>query len=32
MKVPWKGGIDVIIGDGEILAPVCKLEEEGNEL
>ena len=32
MKIPRKGGIVVVLGDGEILAPVCGLEEEGNEL
>ena len=28
MKIPWKGGITIVLGDGEILAPVCGLEEE----
>ena len=32
MKILWKGGIVVVIGDGEILAPVCGLEEGGSEL
>ena len=32
MKIPWKEGIAMIIGDGEILALVCELEEGGNEL
>ena len=32
MKIQWKGGIATILGDGEILAPVCGLEEGGNEL
>ena len=32
MKIPWKGGIAVVLGDGEILAPVCGLEEGGSEL
>ena len=32
MKIPRKGGIAVIIGDGEILAPVYGLEERGSEL
>ena len=32
MKIPWKGGIVVVLGDGEILALVCGLEEEGSEL
>jgi len=27
MKIPWKGGIVVVFGDGEILAPVCGLKE-----
>ena len=27
MKIPWKGGIVVVLGDNEILAPVCGLEE-----
>ena len=27
MKMPWKGGIAIVLGDGEILAPVCGLEE-----
>ena len=32
MKISWKGGIDVVLGDGEILAPVCGLKEGGSEL
>ena len=32
MKIPWKGGIAVVLGDGEILALVCGLEEGGSEL
>ena len=32
MKIPWKGGIAVVLGDGEILAPICGLEEGGSEL
>ena len=32
MKILWKGGIVVVIGDDEILAPVCGLEEGGSEL
>ncbi|KAK9996658.1 hypothetical protein SO802_021344 [Lithocarpus litseifolius] len=32
MKISWKGGIDVVLGDGEILAPICGLEEGGSEL
>jgi len=32
MKILWKGGIVVVIGDGEILAPVYRLEEGGSEL
>ena len=32
MKIPWKGGIIVVLGDGEILAPVCGLEEGEGEL
>ena len=31
MKIPWKGGIAVMLGDGEILALVCGLEEGGSE-
>ena len=31
MKIIWKGGIAVIIGDSEILAPVCGLEKEESE-
>ena len=31
MKIPWKGGITVVLGDGEILAPVYGLEEGENE-
>ena len=27
MKIPWKGGIAMVIDDGKILAPVCGLEE-----
>ena len=32
MKIPWKGGIAIVLGDGEILAPVCGLKEGGSEL
>jgi len=32
MKIPWKGGIAVVLGDGEILAPIRDLEEGGSEL
>jgi len=32
MKIPWKGEIVVVLGDGKILAPVCGLEGEDNEL
>ena len=32
MKILWKGGIVVVLNDGEILAPVCGLKEEGSEL
>ena len=32
MKIPWKGGITIVLGDGEILAPVYRLKEEGSEL
>ncbi|KAK9998030.1 hypothetical protein SO802_017633 [Lithocarpus litseifolius] len=32
LKIPWKRGITVVIGDGEILAHVCGLEEGGSEL
>ena len=32
MKISWKGGIAVIIGDDEILSLVCGLEKGGSEL
>ena len=32
MKFPWKRGITIVLGDGEILAFICRLEERGNEL
>ena len=32
MKIPWKGGIAIILGDGEILALVSGIEEGGSEL
>ena len=32
MKIPWKGGITIVLGDGEILALVYGLEEGGGEL
>ena len=32
MKIPWKGGIAIVLGDGEILASVCGLDEGGSEL
>ena len=32
MKVPWKEGIAIVIGDDEILASFCGLEEGGSEL
>ena len=32
MKISWKGGIAIVLRDGEILAPICGLEEEGSEL
>ena len=32
MKIPWKGGIVVVLGDGEILALIYGLEEGGGEL
>ena len=32
MKIPWMGGIAVVLGDGEILASVCGLEEGGGKL
>ena len=32
MKILWKGGIVVVLGDGEILALVCGLEKGGSEL
>ena len=32
MKIPWKEGIVIVLGDGEILALACGLEEEGSEL
>ena len=30
-KISWKEGIDVVIGDGEILALVCGVEKGGSE-
>ena len=32
IKIPWKGGIAIMLRDGDILAPVYGLEEGGNEL
>ena len=32
MKIPWKGGIAIVLGDGEILAVVYGLEEGASEL
>ena len=32
MKIPWKGRITILLGDGEILAPACGLEKEESEL
>ena len=32
MNIPWKGGIAVVLGDGEILAPFFGLEEGGSEI
>ena len=32
MKILWKGGITIVLGDGEILASICGLEKEGGEL
>ena len=32
MKLPWKGVIAMIIGNGEILAPVYGLKEGGSEV
>ena len=32
MKIPWKGGIAVVLGNGETLALVCRLEDGGCEL
>ena len=32
MKIPWKGGIFVVLSDGKILASVYGLEEGGSEL
>ena len=32
MKIPWKGGIAIVLGDCEILASVCGLKEGGSEL
>ena len=32
MKISWNEGIVVVLSDGEILVPVCGLEEEGSEL
>ena len=31
-EILWKGGIVVVLADGEILAPICRLEEGGNKL
>ena len=30
MKIPWKGGIAIVLGDGEILTLVYGLEEGGS--
>ena len=27
MKIPWKGGIAVVLSDGQVLTPICGLEE-----
>ena len=32
MKIPWKRGISIVLGDSEILTPFYGLEEGGNEL
>ena len=32
MKISWKLGIAIVLGDGEILAPISGLEEGGSEL
>ena len=32
MKIPWKGGIAIVLSDGEILASIRGLEEGGIEL
>ena len=32
MKIPWKWGIAIVLGDSEILASVCGLEEGGSKL
>ena len=32
MMIPWKGGIPIVLGDGEILAAVCGLKEGESEL
>ena len=32
MKIPWKRGITIVLGDGEIFTPVCGFEEGGSEL
>ena len=32
MKILWKGGIVLVIGDSEILAPIYGLEEGGSKL
>ena len=32
MKIPWKGGIVVLLGDGETIALVYGLKGEDNEL
>ena len=29
MKIPWKGGIAIVLGDGKILASAYGLEEDG---
>ena len=32
MKIPWKGGVAIVLRDSEILTPFCGLEEEVSEL
>ena len=32
IKIPWKGGIAIVLRDGDILSPICGLEEGGSKL